>query len=215
MAPLPPIANTGLLRMYATIGDHTCQMGAHFQWSGTAIVADLNTLCQLWQENWETDWFNSGSDWVSSDCTVLYTTCKDLSSETAAMGQYTHTQVGSATQQCSANDAILLSHAVNRFWRGGHPRTYVFGATTDNIDVGGQTWLSTAQAAALAAWEDAVGAVLTGSYDVISDLAVGAVSYFTGGARRETPVWLPFADTTVSATIRSQRRRVRRTPTPS
>ena len=100
-------------------------------------------------------------------------------------------------------------------YRGGHPRTYVFGATNDNVADGSQTWIDTATAAALAAWEFAVADVLAGSYPVITDLAVGALSYFTGGALRVSPLFRPFLDTVASNIIRSQRRRVRRTPTPT
>lgn len=217
MPPLPAINRTAKVTTAATIGQHTCQLGCHWQWGeGTATDADMLNLAEVWQGAWETNWWSNASEYVSSDCTVIYTQATDLSADDAATSTYVHSVPGNASQQCSANDAVLLRHAISARYRGGHPRTYLFGQTTDNIDVGGQTWISALTAAALAAWESAVAAVIaSGDFPNIAELVVGTVSYLSGGARRVTPLWLPFNDTTTDSIIRSQRRRVRRTPTPT
>ena len=213
--PLPDAPGVALLKMFGQIGDHTCEQVVHWKFNGAATDADMLQIATQWQGAWETYWVNNGSEFVSTDVELLYTTATDLTTPTSAFAQYTHTQAGNSDERCSANDAILLSHNVAMRYRGGHPRTYVFGATNDNVADGSQTWIDTATAAALAAWEFAVADVLAGSYPVITELAVGALSYFTGGALRASPLFLPFVDTVVSSIIRSQRRRVRRTPTPT
>lgn len=215
MPPLPDAPGVALVKMFGQIGDHTCEQVVHWKFNGTATDADMLEIATQWQGAWETYWVNNGSEFVSTDVELLYTTATDLTTPTSAFAQYTHTQAGNSDERCSANDAILLSHNVGMRYRGGHPRTYVFGATNDNVADGSQTWLDTATAAALSAWEFAVADVLAGTYPVITDLAVGALSYFTGGALRVSPLFLPFVDTVVSSIIRSQRRRVRRTPTPT
>jgi hypothetical protein len=214
--PLPSIENCGILKMFATIGDHTDQQVVHFNWGGgPASVSDLLDIATIWETNWNTSWVQFTPNYVSSDLSLVYTTIRDLSSPTANRAQYTETYTGSATQQSSAGDCILLSHQVALAYRGGHPRTYVYGATTDNIAAGGQTWIDDCINQALAAWTAAKNAVADWSYGSITNPVPGMVSYYSGGARRETPVFYPFLDTTVSNIIRSQRRRVRRTPTPT
>lgn len=213
--PLPDAPGVALVKMFGQIGDHTCEQVVHWKFSGTATDADMVEIATQWQTAWENEWMNFGTEYVSTDVSLLYTTATDLTTPTSAFGQYTHSQAGNSDERCSANDAILLSHNVGMRYRGGHPRTYVFGATNDNVADGSQTWIDGAVAQALAAWEYAVTGVLDGTYPVITDLAVGALSYFTGGALRVSPVFLPFVDTVVSNIIRSQRRRVRRTPTPT
>lgn len=215
MPPLPDAPGVAMVKMFGTIGDHTCEQIVHWKFSGAATDNDMIDLATQWQGAWESEWMNFGTEYVSTDCALAYTTATDLTSPSSAFGQYTHAQAGNSDERCSANDAILLSHNVAMRYRGGHPRTYVFGATNDNVADGSQTWIDGVVAQALAAWEYAVTAVLDTTFPVITDLAVGALSYYTGGALRASPLFLPFVDTVVSNIIRSQRRRVRRTPTPT
>lgn len=227
MAPLPPITNVAKVRvvmLQGPTGGHNSQNVHHVKFTGSATDADMSSLAFNWHVIYAglfSGTLTGAATYISEDTNLIYVTATDLSSDTAPFAQVEPAPVpGAATQVSPVSTAFLLSHHVSRRYRGGHPRTYIPGVTPDNT-TDGRTWITAAHDDILSWWTTNVPLALSGggagmeSYPNISALEIGQVSYFDAGVRRVTPIFDQFTNTTADSVIRSQRRRVRLSPTPS
>jgi len=112
-----------------------------------------------------------------------------------------------STEVPNAATCAVVNWAINQYYRGGHPRTYLPGVPTANI-VGNNTLGPTYQsslAAAATAWMNDVNA-LTATH--ITAVALGTVSYARGNAWRATPVFFAYKSAGVRTILGTQRRRL-------
>lgn len=233
MTPLPPVPNTALVRVImdldGSLDYHMAENIHHVQWaSGAAAGGDMVALAEnffAFYSGLFSGSYTGGTHYISSDLTLAQVTATDLTSDTAAFGVSTQAPVpGAASQVWVANTAFLFSQQVSRRFRGGHGRTYLPGVTPDNT-TDGRTWTSGCVTDLQGWWTENFGPeVLAGgyaSYPNISGLSHVLVSYVdravnpTPPYRRPTPLTDVIVKTVADSVIRSQRRRVRLTPTPS
>lgn len=217
MPPLPPLEHTALIRVVMEQDSHYSQNVLHIAWGNgaTATDSDMNTLAEnvhVMYAGLMDGTLTGGTTYISESVTLKYATATDLTTPSSAFGQYTNSVAGAASQVALANAAVLISHHVNTRFRGGHCRTYLPGVTPDNT-TDGRTWIAGAVTALQSWWTTQMGDILAGAYANIGDLELVMASYYSGKVRRETAVYYPVVDSTVDSVIRSQRRRVRNTPT--
>jgi hypothetical protein len=177
----------------------------HAAYAGSApSVADLNGMASDLADLYELQFLSLVSETV--DLTEIKVT--DLTSDTAAVGLWTGSKLGTGTgTPLPANVALVVSWAIARRYRGGHPRTYFIGQeTADQADV--NTWKD----AHAADYNTSAGTFLDGvngmAVGATSPLVLGSVSYVTGGDPRVTPIFDPFIGHFVHPRIDSQRRRL-------
>lgn len=219
MPPLPVVPNCAKVRHVGLMQTHYWQIIQHFNFGlGPAGPADMVEMATVAHQSLASRWITTSE--IAADCTLLYTTATDLSSMTGAFGQYTHTDAGTAGTETAASTALVVSWDVDRRFRGGHYRTYLPGIASVGLQ-NSRTWTATAIATA-AAWADHYASdVAAGSYPAISTPVHVGVSYYDRMVnpvppyRRAIPYVDIFRGHTEGSVIRSQRRRVRNTPTPT
>lgn len=228
MPPLPPVPNVALCRVTMLQGPdpggHFSQNVLHIGWTGgIATDADMDVMAgnlAFMYEGLFSGVDTSSNTYISEDTRLVSVTATDLTSPTAAFGSWTGSTPGAAAQVSPVNTAFLLRHQVLRRFRGGHSRTYIPGITPDNT-TDGRTWTTAAFDDITGWWTGNMGSVVGGigagytPYPNITGGYLAQVSYFEGGARRADPLVDRVVDTIGDQVIRSQRRRVRVSPTPS
>lgn len=139
--------------------------------------------------------------------------CTDLSSPTAGRGQGTVSIAGAlATANLPANAAWAISWRIQRRYRGGHPRTYIGGLTTEQLST------VTLLTAAVAAGHTTAAENFRTDVNLLTTNGrahtLGQVSYYQGKNAdgspklRTTPIFEAFSGSTVGVRIDSQRRRL-------
>lgn len=108
-----------------------------------------------------------------------------------------------------ASAAICISWRVQQRYRGGHPRTYLTGQTSENM-FSSQRWTTgwaQSYQSEANAFHAAVNAHAGGG---LGDVHLGTVSFVLDGAWRSPPVFRDFTPTAASVDVRidSQRRRL-------
>lgn len=204
MAALPPVpgvvrvAMTGVLDLIpiATIF-HMGYTGSPP--SGTAVLGFSDAVAS----NWGT-FVNAH---LCNTCSYDTFTVTDLSSETGAEGIFEASHVGGASGVAVPNSVqLVISKAIARRYRGGHPRTYICGLpSTGLLD---QTHWQTPFAIGIAnAWSTFIqGLIGTVSFPAVS--AEVCVHYI----KNKEPLAFPLVDATQGAVGRAlmgtQRRRL-------
>jgi hypothetical protein len=160
---------------------------------------------------------NNLMTYLPSNVNLLQTVAQGLSSASDGVGAFAQTQPGGGgTTIGPANNCLLVKHIIARRYRGGHPRTYLPGLTV-NYMADPQHWTAAQVTNLQGAWNAfitaCVATVITGN---VIDNHVN-VSYY--GDRhpqtvpptpRPTPLIDIIQQSTVEATIATQRRRVGR-----
>lgn len=105
------------------------------------------------------------------------------------------------------NCCYVINWAINQYYRGGHPRTYLPGLVVGNATGGNQitTAAQAALATAAANWITDCNAA-TGVH--VSATALGTVSFARGNAWRTPPVFYGYKAASVRNIIGTQRRRL-------
>lgn len=121
----------------------------------------------------------------------------------------TDATAGSLTTGSDNNaTSAVINWGINRYYRGGHPRTYLPGVADSDI-ANGRT-LSSARQAAIAAgaqaWLTAVNALTHGD---ITACKLGTVSFQNGDVWRSPPVFEAYQSVKMRAFLGNQRRRIR------
>lgn len=225
--PLPPVPSTALCRVVTPQSTHESQNLWYFNWTaGVATDADMLLMANTLFDGYAAIYSGvatGGNHYVSSDTQLLYVSAIDLTSPTAAFAKSTRApQVGAAAQKSINNSAFLLRKPIARRYRGGHGRCYFAGITGDNTTDGREWNVGTIQADMVSAMNAALGAVDVAAYPNIAGVHPVLVSYYdlhgvpVPPHRRVAPLVEAFSGPLTSdLVIRSQRRRVRNTPTPS
>lgn len=234
MAPLPPVSAVAQCRVFMETGTggamlHQCQNVHFFSWAaGAATEADMVAMAQNLNNgyaNMFTGLITGGVHYISDDTTVTQASAIDLTSPTSPQGVFVGATPGAASQISLAQSAMLFRKPIGRRFRGGHGRTYLPGVTPDNT-TDGRTWTPTAQSDLKDAFQEIITRTISGfyaGYPNISGLNLVEVSYIDKAVnpvppyRRPVPLVDVVAVSTITAdsVIRSQRRRVRLTPTPT
>lgn len=232
MAPLPPVPNVVKLQVITTFESslgadlHQCLNTFHVAFTGVAGVNDMNAMAaasDLWWTKLMDGTGTGGSTYISQDLHLRGTRCTDLTSSTAAFGSDAVNVVGGASQQSLANAALVASGHVGRRFRGGHSRVYIAGLTGDN-SADSRLWLPIAVSDITNWFTNWRNVVLTNhgmGYPNIVPSNFVQVSYVNKTVnpvppyRRPVPVVDGITGWTLDQVIRSQRRRVRLSPTPS
>lgn len=175
--------------------------------SGSISQADLDTWTANFAGAYNTNFVGMmpGDSAMVSAHAVLFTPGGGvLESQVAAA----HTGTGGTA---IGDDAAcrVVSWLSTVYWRGGKPRTYLPGLTT-NDTTDGKTLVGatiTALKSGAAAFRTAVNALTNGG---ITGTSLGFVSFRSGNAERATPLFFAFTGSTVHPRIGTQRRRLGR-----
>lgn len=220
---MPALPSPGaVLRIQLNVGDGaSIEAGSRFYVAytgGPPNTTDLNTLASDVASGWSTNFASLVQNLESLHGVII----EDLSSPTGAVGTWTGTEAGSSTgNQLPASACVLVNHQVNRKYRGGKPRTYMRGGSTNNL-LGTNEWQTAFQTSFLAAWRAFVSGILATASLSITLTNVVNVSYYEGftvyttpGGRarnvptlRTKPVVDVITNSSVQAKIGSQRRRL-------
>ena len=109
-----------------------------------------------------------------------------------------------------ANCAIVVSWKANVYWRGGKPRTYLVGVSTNDMNLAANSVALTSTAISAVDGNAAlfltdVNALTAGA---ITGTALGFVSFRTKNTDRPTPLFFPIIGHAVHARLGTQRRRL-------
>lgn len=123
-------------------------------------------------------------------------------------GEFNASTSGSAGGTPVPQDvATVVSWHIGRTYRGGHPRSYLAGNITSQLQ-DQRTWNSTYLAAILGAMENfrtAINALTTADFSTIT---LGTMSRSTGGAPRADTLFEPYTGVSIQERVCSQRRRL-------
>lgn len=205
MAPLPPVPNVLRIAFEQSYENQPNLMIFHAFYTGSGLnQTDLDTVAAN-LANSITSWCNPVQ---TNDCVNKTITLTDLSSDTGLVSVQPVSGAGTAgSSAVVANSAMCNSWHIHRRYRGGHPRNYIGGMDSSNFatERSFKTTVVTAQTARCQALLAAVPSDGTGAFDA---LELVNVSYFSGGARRDTPVVDTLLTGTVNSRPDSQRRRL-------
>lgn len=202
MPPLAPVTGVVKLELIGNLGG-VSQFANIFHfgggvdpWSGSDLFALWGGIDSALQELYQG---NGGTA-----MTVTEAILTDLTSDTGSSLDETIDWVGTRDGiSPPASAAVLGKYFITRRYRGGHPRTYFpFGSV--GLMLNPVSWDTTFIANVAANLESVRLAASAFSESSL----MGCVSYFSGGVRRETPLFEPFISSTCEAQIRSQRRRL-------
>jgi hypothetical protein len=219
MPPLPVVPNVAKIVHHGALGPHDWQMVHHFAFSGGSMTTgDAALMAAAAHSALATDWIEGSNN--AEDCSLLYTTVTDLSTSGGAFAQSTSTHTGGDANPAIAQAAFVVSWQVPTRYRGGHSKTFLPGGTVDaQEDM--RTW-NASQLAQATTWANAyAAAVAAPAYSVIGGVLHAVVSYYNKELnpvppyRRAVPVVYLIQGHTYDTVMRSQRRRVRATPTPT
>ncbi len=156
----------------------------HWQYSGTAPTdADLTE----WAEDMMASWGTNMATQLSDHVALVEVEAIDLTSSTAAQGAFAGNVPGTGTGgRVGAGTALVISKEIARRYRGGHPRQYIAGMESANLQ-DSQTWNSTTVAAMTVAWIGIQTDAATNLWAGGSSLVEVNISYFQGFTNHTYP----------------------------
>lgn len=220
MPALPPVPKVLRIVNETTDGNDLRAISrVYFQYTGAApTAAQLNILAGAA----DTAWTGNMAPIYLAGNTHLGHVIEDLTSATSAVGSSTAATAGTrAGSAMAAGTALVVSFAISRRYRGGHPRMYLAAGGSGDLSTR-QTWGGAFLAAANAAAQgylDAIAAAVWAGGGVLGQVNVSYYQGFTpfrypSGRYRNIPnlrVGGPIVDAvnSVSASpkVGSQRRR--------
>lgn len=173
---------------------------------GTQLSADLGTIIDGVLADFNTNLVPQLVTTITvTDAKAVWITGTGTAFEYQKSVNYVGTKSG--TDVADNSLAVVVNWAINQYYRGGHPRSYVPGATTTSIQNGSQVTgaFQSALAAAASAWMTAVNARTAGH---ITAVKLGTVSFARGNAWRVPPVFYEYKGAGVRNFIGTQRRRI-------
>ena len=205
MPALPSVNKVIRVALSGILGDSAWANVLHWAYAGGALdFGDAATvasdIASYWHARMHPD--------LSSDQLLQSVKVEDLTSSTSAVGEWLGSYAGAgAASDVPASTAFVLSHKINRRYRGGHPRTYVNGVVSaDFFNV--NQYKAANIALWLADWNLFRGDVAALALSTGSPFTFVNVSYRSGGVVRAVPVVDTVIDTAVQDRICSQRRRL-------
>lgn len=210
--PLPDVPNVVALKFGGLLNGIPFLNVLHASHdASTPNVTDLGTLATNLSSWWLTNIVpicNTGT--VMNSMTVL-----DISSRTGLAAVSNTARTGTLTNPCTNNVSYAISWLIARRYRGGHPRTYMAGLSTQQLN-GTQQLLGTARTSILTGWTTLLAALSGYSLASMPNLRLCNVSYYHGKnpdgtpALRPTPVVDLIVGTKGDLRIDSQRHRLGR-----
>jgi hypothetical protein len=171
----------------------------------THVAADLGSIVDSLVASYNTNFFAH----LSSECTLTQSKASWLYASNAVVeytGAYSDVGGGAATNATDA-PAALINWGISDFYRGGHPRTYLPGvpsAQVQNANFVSTTLLSQLNTGA-AAFLTAVNALTHGG---ISATALGTVRFASGNAWLSPPVFRAYGSGSCRSRLAIQKRRM-------
>lgn len=163
----------------------------------------VNSISALFRGAWAANFPPSiASSWALKNTTVTAVDGSGL------QGQFNGNDPGTATGLYPPQCAVVVTWKGAIPWRGGRPRTYLPGVPTSATSGSSQssalaTSYTSALATAAIAFINQINAFsITGG-----SCTFGLVSYFSRGAFRSTPLFIPLTTAVVHDRLDSQRRR--------
>jgi hypothetical protein len=218
VAALPPVAKVIRVDFFQSYAANTRVRDRIFlQYSGALSSADLATILTTI----DTAWLNNIVPLQNVGTTLTSIMGTDLSSNTAPQVVRSTSRVGTrAAPGLPSGSAFIIRFKIARRYRGGHPRFYIVGPSTNDVTNGNQVL-----AASIAAYQNGfnafVAACVAGPPAAVGTLVHVNVHYFSGfrnvtfpsGRTRPVPTALavPTVDTVIGYStnplVGSQRRR--------
>lgn len=212
MAPLPAVPQVLRVQIQGNSGEATpitWQNILHFAYSGSA---PSNATCTTIANHIATEWGTHMSPEQVSNTAQNLVQVVDLTSDISGTGADFTVNVGSrGDDELPANVAYLVTYPVNRRYRGGHPRTYLYVlGISDFLDAA--HWSDAATAEVQTHWAAFLNAIVGYSSGGCTISNLVNVSYRSGDAVRVTPVVDILSTSTMigQQQMASQRRRIGR-----
>jgi hypothetical protein len=218
MPPLPPVAKVIKFTFLSQQGSNS-RIFNHlfFAYSGTLSLADLITLVTTARTAWQT---NITTIQITS-VALLQVTGTDLSTPSSPTNTQTSTTVGTnGGAHLPDGTSMVIQLKINRRYRGGHPRLYLFGLSQAGLSTD-NTWTPSYLASFVNGIQAVITAIQTAPPAAVGTMTPVNVSYFSGftvsapaGKRaHNVPVLrgTPFQDAVIATAgnnkVASQRRR--------
>jgi hypothetical protein len=204
MPRLPDTPRTVLVRTIGSRNGTAWNNTYHLQYSGAPPTdAELDIVCTGIVNAWGLAF----ALLCPTDVTLTTVQAADIASATGASHELATLAPGTRVGTGMTNQvACVISWKINLRYRGGHPRTYLpAGVATDVLTQ--RLWENTfidAATASAATWHSNLNGIVAG----LNSFTFVAVSYFTNGALRATPLVLPITSEVVHNRIDTQRRRL-------
>ncbi len=168
-------------------------------------TTDLDTFAGAMRNQWNTNL----APLLNSSGVLTQTQCTDLSSHSGAVGVNTTASTGLRVSGTAlpANIALVISWKISRRYRGGHPRTYLVGMSSSDVNQN-TLWTGTFQTAALAgarAFRTGVNALTLAG---VAGVYLANLSYYHAGALRPTGALDAISDAVIHTRVDTQRRRL-------
>lgn len=202
---LPPVQSVARFAVNGTWQGQKFINVFHGQYSNVpGDAATMGQICLAVQ----TAYHNSFGALQGSDCITTTVQGIDLASRQGVISTGGNSLPGgsSFTSVNSVQIALCVSWTISDRYRGGHPRTYLPGLTSDALSSG---HLITTQAQTL--WQNAAAGFLT-NFNAItagaSSWKLVCVRYFSGHQLLPNPFVRPISGSAVHRRLDSQRRRL-------
>lgn len=183
----------------------TCILWLKVTTDGTKTSADLKTVVDAFVAAWFLRFKAQQSSAVTyTGVNAVWLT--GVGTELTYINSFSDVCTGS-TGVANTSSCIVVDWAINAYYRGGHPRTYLPGVILSSV----------VNASSLAAGY--VSAIAAAAVLVISDTnaltathilttGLGTVSFASGNAWRVPPLFRPYTSASVRAVMGTQRRRL-------
>lgn len=213
MPPLPPVATVLKFTIEGDTPVNNWVNVLHWNYTGgaptNAHCADLaDALFGLWGAQFGPQMLTSAH--------VLKATCVDLSSALGGSGERSGSIAGSAgTGDIPGSAAVLVKKSIDRRYRGGHPRSYIYaGIQTDMLNPSHWTdAFTTAIEVGYTAMRAGMDGLAAGATTLAVEVTVSYVDTATTPLpphRRIVPLVFPVRSFTTTPLIATQRRRIGR-----
>ena len=186
--PLPDVPNAIMIKISGLLSGQPWVNILHaVHDASTANATDLQTLCATINNSWGTNI----KALCTTSCSMTAVAVTDISSRTGATASLTTpTQVGTLGNPAPNNVSYAVGWVINRRYRGGHPRTYHPGLSTNQLN--GNTQVSAATRTAMIAGYNALKANIEGgALASMPNLRLCQVSYFHGKGADGKPLLRP------------------------
>lgn len=205
MPALPNVPKVIKTAIQGVFGDATWANILHWAYTGAGgSQPDMVTFATNVIDAFVTDILPHLHTGVTTDDVVA----TDLTSDTSPSATVINVANGGAVGTgMAASTATVLSHKINRRYRGGHPRTYLVGMEAGNMS-NFQEWASAWVTTIGDAWASFVTDCESGVPSSLGTITPVNVSYRSGGVLRATPVVDVITATDVQRRVCNQRRRL-------
>lgn len=208
VGPRPPIP-PGFAKVVlgGSIFTHQWKNIFYLQVTGGAVtINDLTTLATDIATEWNTTMGTILTpDTVLTSVQIVYV--PSVGNELQAVWTGTHAGTNATTTIQDASAAWVLNWPIGAYYRGGHPRWYVAGVAANAI-TNGSDGTGTVPGN-LATQANNLRNYINGlTLTSITALAMGTLSFSTGGAWRATPIFRAFTGVSTRHKLGSQRRRI-------